>query len=116
VILYPNWSQLRIWATERGISYDALIQHPAVRDLFADELARLNSLIEVKYQRIRRALLTNREPSLERGELTPSGKLVRKMILNNYQREIEAMFSHDPPEGVIDLPQLETRSNYAGIA
>lgn len=115
-ILYPNWSKVQSWAAQRGLSTGELTDHSAFRELMANELARLNSLIEVKYQRVRRAIVANHEPSLDQGELTPSGKLVRKVILNNYQRQIEAMFSADPPEGVIDVPQPETRRTCAGVA
>jgi long-chain acyl-CoA synthetase len=115
-ILYPNWSQVRAWTVARGISAGVWTDHPLMRELFGNELVRLNPLIEVKFQRIRRAILADGEPTVERGELTPSGKLVRKTILSNYQRDIEALFASDPPGNVIDVPQSETRRACAGVA
>ncbi len=115
-ILYPNWSQVRAWAATRGLSAEVSTDHPAMRELVGDELGRLNSLIEVKFHRIRRAILADGEPTVDRGELTPSGKLVRKSILSNYQREIEALFAHNPPDNVIEVPQSETRRACAGVA
>jgi long-subunit acyl-CoA synthetase (AMP-forming) len=114
-ILYPNWPQVSLRVAPgrpAGEPADA----DAVRRLFAAELARLNPLIEVKYQRIRRAWLADREPSLERGELTSSGKLVRKAILGSYQREIDALYAADPPEGVIEVPQPDLRRVCTGVA
>lgn len=115
-ILFPNWSHVRAWAATRGISAEALGEHPSVRELFGDELYRLNPMIEVKYQRIRRAWLADSEPSLDRGELTPSGKLVRKAVLSNYQREIEVVFANEPHETVIEVPQSESRRVCTGVA
>jgi long-chain acyl-CoA synthetase len=73
VLIFPDFARLRHWAAERGIPDDgALGAHPGVRAMYGAELERLNALIEPRYQRIQRAVLADREPSLERGELTPS--------------------------------------------
>ena len=115
-ILYPNWSKVRAWAAAQGMSDEVSADHPAVRELFGNEFCRLNPLIEVKFQRVRRAMLAYGEPSMDRGELTPSGKLVRKAILSNFHREIDALFANDPPDPVIEVLQPETRRAYAGVA
>ncbi|MFQ5413143.1 MAG: AMP-binding protein, partial [Phycisphaerae bacterium] len=102
-LIYPDMGRLRAWAQDQDIPEDALPDHPTVRALFAAELARLNPMIDVKYQRVRRAVLVHREPSLAQGELTPSGKIVRKAVLSNSQHRIKALFSPDPPEEIIDM-------------
>jgi long-chain acyl-CoA synthetase len=102
-LLYPDFRQLRSWAAERKIDAADLLRHPAVRELYAAELRRVNPLIEIKYERVQRAVLAEREPSLENGELTPSGKLVRKTSLNNYKAKIEALFAPRPSPEIIEV-------------
>jgi len=102
-VIYPDFDRLRNWAKEHNIHSDTLIHEPAVRDLFAAELRRVNPLIEVKYQRVRRMILSEHEPTLADGELTPSGKIVRSAIMNRYQKRIEAMFEPDPAPEVIEV-------------
>ncbi len=41
------------------------------------------------------------------GELTATGKLVRKAVLNNYRHKIEDLFSSSPSEEVIVVQQPE---------
>ncbi len=106
-IIWPNFSNLDQWAKEQKISADRLVDQPAVRALFATELRRLNMLIDVKYQRVRRAMLADHEPSLADAELTPSGKLVRTAVLNRYSETIAAMFSEHPSEEVIETQHRE---------
>jgi len=100
-LIYPDFQQLRTWAAEHHVDAADLLRHPAVLELYAAELRRVNPLIEIKYERVRRAVLADREPSLENGELTPSGKLVRKTVQNNYKSRIEALFAPRPPAEVI---------------
>lgn len=113
-LIYPDWSRVREWAVKQGADVDPSANDPAVRALFAVELERVNPQIEVKFQRVRRAVLADHEPTLDRGEMTPSGKLVRKTVMANHKRLIEALFAPDPPEAVIEVNQPETRRTYAG--
>ncbi len=106
-LIYPDLSRVREWADSNGIQSESLIDEAAVHELFADELARINPMIEVKYQRVRRAVLIGRELTLADGELTPSGKVVRKAIMNNYKGQIEKLFADDPPDEVIDVYQRQ---------
>jgi long-subunit acyl-CoA synthetase (AMP-forming) len=109
-LIFPELTRLRQWAREQGVPDDgALTEHPAVRELFVSELERVNPHVEPKYQRVRRAVLAGREPLLERGELTPSSKIVRKAVLEAFRAGVEAMFEPRPGEGVIVArePQLQ---------
>ena len=104
-LVYPDFSRLREWAVQHHVAPDSLIDHPAVRELYAVELARINPLIEVKYQRVRRVVLAATEPSFNTGELTPSGKLVRKVVARIYKNKIDAMFRPEPSDDVIEIMQ-----------
>jgi len=52
-LIYPDFSRLGGWAEAKGIDDEQLTRHPAVQELFAAEVARINPMIDVKYQRLR---------------------------------------------------------------
>lgn len=106
-LIYPDMNRLGAWARDHGVAGDRLIETPEVRELFSAELERINRTIEVGYQRVARAILDDRELSIERGELTPSAKIVRKKVLDSCARKVEAMFEPKPPEGVITVGQAQ---------
>ena len=114
-LIYPDFSRLREWAREHGVTDEPLADSPAVLNLYARELQRINTLIEVKYQQIARAALAGREPSLSAGELTPSGKLVRKAIIASFQNKVDGLFAARPPSNVIVVPQTETQRTLARV-
>ena len=102
-LVFPDMSRLRAWASERGVPDEQLLDDPSVRELFANEMSRINPQIEVKYHRVRRFVTTDREPSLGNGELTPSGKLVRRAVTDHHKDQLTNMFSDRPAESVVDL-------------
>ena len=106
-LLYPNLSRLREWAKENDVPGERLIEHPRVRELFAQEIDRINPRIDVKYQRVRRIVLVDREPSLANGELTPSGKMVRKAVINHHKDKLTALFAPETRADVIEIAQQE---------
>ncbi|MBM4108046.1 MAG: AMP-binding protein [Phycisphaerae bacterium] len=109
-LLFPDLPRLRQWAREHGVPENgALVEHPLVHELFAAELARVNALIEPKYARVRRAALADRDLSLDRGELTPSSKVVRKKVLEAFKDRIDALYEPAPASGVIEVaePKLQ---------
>lgn len=106
-LIYPDFSRLREWAEKHGLEDEDLTDHATVLDLYASEIERINPMVEVKYQRIRRAGLADRSPSLERGDLTPSGKLVRKSVTDLYREKIESLFTPTGSPSVIEVAQAE---------
>jgi len=111
-LIYPDFMLLRDWAREQGIdASEGVIKSLAVRELFESEIARINPLIDVKYQRIKRAVVADRDPSLGNGELTPTGKMVRQRVFDTNRREIEALFRVDPPEYVIEVKEHQLQGS-----
>ena len=109
-LIYPDHGRLRAWAVEHKIAPDDMLTDPATRDLFASELERINAGVAVKYERLRRAVLADHAPSLDNGELTPSGKLARKIVIRHHQDNIDALFAPRPPAEVIQAPQQSKRT------
>jgi long-chain acyl-CoA synthetase len=110
VLIYPSFRDLRFWSANHDVPPDDVLTAPAVRQLYASELERINPLIEIKYERVKRAVLADREPSLENGELTPSGKLVRKTVISNFQDKIDALFVPQPSAEVIEVQPESKRT------
>ncbi|MBU0595347.1 AMP-binding protein, partial [Candidatus Bipolaricaulota bacterium] len=91
VLIYPDLGNLSAWAAERQIPPGDILTSPAARELYATELRRINPEIEIKYERVARAVLADHAPSLDNGELTPSGKLVRKIVVKDHRDKIDAL-------------------------
>jgi long-chain acyl-CoA synthetase len=111
-LICPDFAKLGEWARSHGVdkeNAEQLIEHPAVHELYASELERINPSIEVKYQRIRRAVLADRAPSLEHGELTPSAKVIRQRVCDNYRHKLDELFKPQATECVVQVtePQLQ---------
>ncbi len=100
-LIYPDMVELAAWAKEQRVEQKELLTHPGVRALLTQEVERLNELIEVKFHRIQRFVLTDRTPTLVNGELTSSGKMVRKTVIANHKHLLDDMFSNEPGEDVI---------------
>lgn len=80
-----------------------------IKELFASELERINVMLSPSYSRIRRVVLAKRDPSIERGELTPSSKIVRQKVLDSFRPELEEMFKAHPGECVIQVRSEKTQ-------
>jgi long-chain acyl-CoA synthetase len=109
-LLFCNQGALEKWAGKKGIafsSFDGLLKTPEVRALLQDDVQKINQVLEVKYYRIRCFYLAPHAPTLERGELTPTAKICRGKVLENYAAEVEAMRGleeRDDIPGVIRVP------------
>jgi long-subunit acyl-CoA synthetase (AMP-forming) len=115
-LIFPDMSRLGEWAAEQGVNLADGMDQPAIHALFAAELARVNPLIEFRYQRVRRAALADQEPSLARGELTPSGKLVRKAVSQAYKQKLDALFSPASSDVVIEVHEQQPQGAYASAS
>ncbi len=105
--IFPAMGLLREWADRKGISAENLVEAPEVKEFFAEELVRINPRIEVKYQRVVRAVLIGEEPSLANGELTPSGKVVRRAVMDHHAEKLGKLFSPNAQSEVIVLHESQ---------
>ncbi|MFH1749212.1 MAG: AMP-binding protein [Planctomycetota bacterium] len=110
VLIYPDFGMLRAWAREHNVPTEELLGDHRVYELYASEVQRINPLVEIKYERVRRAVLADHEPSLDNGELTSSGKLMRKRVLDTFQQRIDALFAAQPSIEIIQVPEHAHRT------
>ena len=72
-------------------SPQAIIDHPLVVNLINNEVARLMENFS-NYERIKKVVLLAEPFSIEKGELTPKLSIVRKVVLKNYDDEIDNLY------------------------
>jgi long-chain acyl-CoA synthetase len=93
-LISPNFAALEAWAKEQGIS--AATRRDLARD--ARVVAAYQGIVDqvnaklANYETIKRFLIVPEEWSLDTGELTPSLKLKRRVILEKYAAEIEGFY------------------------
>jgi long-chain acyl-CoA synthetase len=96
-LLSPNFAALEAWAKEQGIT--AATRRDLVQDTRV--IARYHSIVDevnstlANYETIKRFLVVPEEWSLDTGELTPSLKLKRRIILEKYAAEIAGFYSDE---------------------
>ena len=111
-LVQPNFDRLVAWARENKVAFDEsaivvrpdptgqpmtytvgedLLRAPEVRKLFAAEIEKANAKV-ADYERIRAFWLVPHVFSIDRDELTITLKKKRRVIVEHYRDEIEAMF------------------------
>jgi long-chain acyl-CoA synthetase len=92
--------ELGKWADERGLDGDlpSLTRDPRVVELVAsivDDVNRERS----RYEQVKRFAVLDRDFEMERGEVTPTLKLRRRVVLDNFAAEVEGLYDGGPPSG-----------------
>jgi long-chain acyl-CoA synthetase len=87
-LIVPDWAALEAFLKERGITglRSEALKHPQVLALYRVEIDQANADL-AEYERIARFTLIEREFTTEREELTPTLKLVRRVIEERYGKE-----------------------------
>lgn len=94
MLVVPNFQNLEAWATSQQIRWSSrqeLVRNPRVQAKVEEEMNR--RLAELaRFERPKKFVVLHREFDLNRGEVTPSLKLKRKVILESFAEEIEAVY------------------------
>ncbi|SNR28817.1 AMP-dependent synthetase/ligase [Hymenobacter mucosus] len=94
-LLVPAFTELRAWAQKRGLPTDlsdaALAAHAQVQQLY-DQLVQQANAAFAQWEQIKKVVLLPELWSVESGELTPTMKVKRKIISQNNQQRIEAIY------------------------
>jgi long-chain acyl-CoA synthetase len=94
-VLVPTIERLLEFALEKNLNYndlDDLVVHEPVRRLYQQRIEAVNADL-APYETIKKFVLLPRDFSIEAGELTPTLKLKRKVIGENYKERIDAMYA-----------------------
>jgi long-chain acyl-CoA synthetase len=95
LLVVPNWDSLEPWARHKGLSWgsrEELARLPQTRDKLEREVAaRMEGF--ARHEMPKKVLPLVREFSLERGEITPTLKVKRRVVEEAYSAEIEAIYA-----------------------
>jgi long-chain acyl-CoA synthetase len=111
-IIVPNFEEFMTLFEQKGIAYDKsqvkyyslngvdvcgsvgqdFVGLPLLKELVDKEVERINSELE-SYERIKKYIILNRRFTEISGEMTPTLKVKRKVVINNLNDEIQKLFS-----------------------
>jgi long-chain acyl-CoA synthetase len=95
VLLVPNLERLEGLARRHGWPFAdrrELLDRPEIRGIVQRRLDRLNETL-APFERVRRFAMLDHEMTQEGGELTPSLKVRRKVVLERYAGLIDTMYT-----------------------
>ena len=93
-VIVPAFDPLEKWAKDTSISFVSrrdLVMLPAVRELYKKEVESVNNNL-ASYESIKDFILTDSSFSIETGELTPSLKVKRNVVMDKFKDAIEKMY------------------------
>jgi long-chain acyl-CoA synthetase len=95
VLVVPDFAQLERWAGAAGVptgDRHELVRDRRVLDLLEDEVFRRVESF-ARYERPKRIALLAEEFSVERGELTPTLKVRRRVVQDHYHAVIDELYA-----------------------
>jgi len=95
-LIVPAFDRITEWVKERGININfknqnELAQHAEVNGLIREEINRHSESL-AEFEKIHRFSLIDHDLSIEEGEITPTLKIKRNVIMEKYRDLIEAMY------------------------
>ena len=89
LMISPNFEKLDLWCEQKGIptnDREKQLSHPEVLAIYQAEVEERNTRF-AKYEQVKKIKLLPSEWSVDGGELTPTLKLKRRIILEKYKDE-----------------------------
>ena len=93
-LIIPVYSLLEEYAREHGIAFQSreeLCANPQINEMMMDRISTLQQQL-AHYEQIKRFTLLPHHFSMERGELTNTLKIKRRVLNENYRAEIDKMY------------------------
>jgi len=94
VLIVPNFDRLKVFAEDHGLpksDMSALVETSEVQGLYIDEINRVCTDV-AQYERPKKAIILDRELTIEDGEITPSMKVRRRAVEMKFSRQIEELY------------------------
>jgi long-chain acyl-CoA synthetase len=93
------------WAEDRGISFTTfmdLSQKPQIAELIKKQVIEFNKNVEKAHYRIRRFAILYKLLDVDDGELTKTGKIRRKFVLEKYADLYDALYDESVSEKKVE--------------
>jgi len=94
-LIVPSFAKLKEWAKTHGIQYttnEEMIKNSMVLTMFESVVSEYNVLFN-QVEQVKKFALLPREWTIDKGEMTPKLSMKRKVVLANFEKEIEAMYA-----------------------
>jgi len=94
-LIVPNFDELTVFANEHNLDFEdirMLVDNRKVNEMFEKEINGLQKNL-AKYERVRKFALVPSPFSIENGEMTPTLKLKRKIIVERCKEIIDGLYS-----------------------
>jgi long-chain acyl-CoA synthetase len=94
-LIVPSFANLSTWCNSNGIdtsSHDQMLRHPKVLEYYKQIIEKYNPLFN-PVEQVKKFELVNTEWTINGGELTPTLKLKRKVIMEKYGDIVEKIYS-----------------------
>ncbi len=93
-LIAPNFEELKNWCSEKGIEFEnekELIKTPEVAELYNGIVAIFNKALS-KDEQVKRFRIVSDEWTMVSGELSPTLKLKRRILTDNYEGMIREIY------------------------
>ena len=93
--MVPSFEALRAWARRNGIEHsgnEELVKDPRVIGLYRARIDALTGHL-AQYEKIKRFALVPREFTQEKGEITPTMKIKRRILEEHFAEVIDALYA-----------------------
>ena len=94
-LIVPSFENIIDYLKSKGkdiTSHSALVEYPDVISLIEKEVSKAMESF-ANYERVKKFVLLPRLLTLEKGELTPTLKTVRRIVISNFKDEVESMYT-----------------------
>lgn len=94
-LIVPNFHNLEDWARKQKVpfpSHEEGLKNPQVRELYKQAVEKYNQFFN-HIEQVKKFELMPHEWTVDGGEMTPTLKLKRKVILEKYRNEIERIYT-----------------------
>jgi long-chain acyl-CoA synthetase len=94
VLISPNFPALERWASQNGVTtkdHAELVKDPKVQKQYEAVVKKVNQSLE-HHETLKKVGVVPDEWTIESGELTPSMKLKRRVILEKYKEKIGELY------------------------
>lgn len=96
-LIVPSYPNLKLWCDQNKLKYlshSQIINEPQVQALFLSIVDGFNKEFN-HVEQVKKITLMPDEWTIDGGELTPTGKMKRRIIMDKYKNEIERMYTSD---------------------
>jgi long-chain acyl-CoA synthetase len=94
-LIVPQMDALRLYAAQNGIADgdgSDLLRNPRVINLIENEVDKCTGDFS-HYEKVKAVLLLDREMTVESGELTPTLKVKRRVVVDKYKQSIDQLYA-----------------------